>query len=244
MSAVKVNAPIEHPGPVGYLLWLRRDLPRTYLKVMKSVPAVAAFETGLRKAQALGCCGLGDDVPLMDMSFDASAASANFSSAASAFDTSAFTSGSMLDPITVSGTYVDNSGSSSGIMNSAIPDASIMNPSVPQLPAIQTSAPATQSWLSSIGSVASSIGNGLLQSLPAVAGIVRAAAPVAIAAIQTNAALKGAYPYNTGYFTNPATGQRYLSAVSTPYGTSFSGNVSTWMIAGGAGLVLLLLMRK
>lgn len=258
MAAIKVNAPIGEKGAAGYLLWLRRDMPRAYVQAVKTIPAVAQFEHFMRAASTpknLGCCGMGDDVTggisFTDMSFDPAAASANFSSAASAFDTSALSS--MLDPITVTGQYMDSSGSSTGLLNPAISDASIIDPSVPQLPPIASDTGgfwnsvgnAASAGLSVAGSVAKSIGSGIVSSLPAVAAIVKAAAPIAVAAIQTKAALQGAAPYQTGYFVNPATGQPYLSAVSTPYNTlSVAGNIPLWAIAAAGVGVLLLVMNR
>lgn len=259
MAAIKVNAPITENGAAGYLLWLRRDMPRVYVQAVKQIPAVANFERFMRAASTpknLGCCGLGDDVTgginFSDMSFDPVAASANFSSAASAFDTSALSS--FWDPITVSGQYMDSSGAiSSGMVSPAISDASIVDPSVPQLPPVASNTggfwnavgSAASAGLSAAGSVAKSIGTGVVQSLPAVAALVKAAAPIAVAAIQTSAALKGATPAQTGYFINPATGQPYLSAVQTPYNTlSVAGNIPLWAIAAAGVGVLLLVMNR
>jgi hypothetical protein len=243
MSAIKINAPINHGGAIGYLLWLRRDMPRVYLQVMQQVPAVAKFE-GLLRKPTLGCCGLGDDAPTFDMSFDAGAASSDFSAAASVYDTS---SGGAAIPVLDELTVTAPADSTGAVIDPSLTipasDVSVVSPTIPQLPPIATPpAPNTGFW-SGVGSVAAAVGNGVVQALPAVAQIVRAAAPVAIAAIQTNAALKGAYPYQTGYFTNPTTGQHYLSAIATPRSTAISGNFPTWAIAA-AGVGALLLLTK
>jgi hypothetical protein len=248
MAAIKVNAPISQTGTVGLLLWMRRDLPRAYLTAVKSVPAVAAFETALRKSTpGLGCCRqLGDD------SIDFSVPDT------SAFDTSVLSDPTFSDPVLVSASGIPDSSDianltagagtidtsaldTSIVANAAQLDTSLVMPTIPQLPAVAPSAPATGSFLSSVGSTASAIGSGIVAALPSIAKIAQAAAPVAITAMQISAAKQGISPLQTGYFNNPAGGQ-YLAGVSSPYPTlGFSASLPWWVFGlGGVGLLFLL----
>lgn len=59
MKTIKVSTKINVPGPAGYLLWLRQDLPPVYAALVAKFPAVAHFDGVLRNELAVR--GLGFD---------------------------------------------------------------------------------------------------------------------------------------------------------------------------------------
>jgi hypothetical protein len=66
LNKVAAKPAIVQPGALGYLLWVRRDLPPVYSHLAKVFPEVANFESTLKRQAA----GLGDDtVDFTDTSF-------------------------------------------------------------------------------------------------------------------------------------------------------------------------------
>jgi hypothetical protein len=66
LNKVAAKPAIVQPGALGYLLWVRRDLPPVYSHLATVFPEVANFEGALKRQAA----GLGDDtVDFTDTSF-------------------------------------------------------------------------------------------------------------------------------------------------------------------------------
>jgi hypothetical protein len=50
MNTIKPLPPIKETGTLGYLLWLRRDIPEVYKKIVSAFPEVANFERVYQRA--------------------------------------------------------------------------------------------------------------------------------------------------------------------------------------------------
>jgi|SRR5271165_717324 len=249
VNKVTANPVITHTGALGYLLWLRRDLPAAYVATLRAFPQVAAFESALQRQAG----GLGQDDGSLSI---------DVSSAISApVDTSAFDSGVAVTPVSVD--Y------SSQLAQSTVAPAA----SLPPLTSIPDANSTAADAASSIGSNLAAIGSYVAKILPTVitAGAAVATAVIknqtatkaqATAALQVKAARAGLAPYQTGYIATSA-GGAYLapiqqagvpvsySATAQPYAYSSAGGLSApvmgvplyiWL-AGGLGLLALLAME-
>jgi len=219
INKINVHTPITQKGAMGYLLWLRQNMPTAYVAAAQRVPAVRDFESALQSGSALGCCAdiyssspfytrqsqaLGD---YSDYVSDASDVSDDVSDVADTFDATALDDSS---PITVD--YTDQ------LMNT---DTSVVSPDAPDVtapsdasivappPTLPPIAPAAISAGSAASSVASS--PSIASSLPAIASIVAAVAPVVTAAINNNTASINA---STVAKTTQAAQLQYAAAVA------------------------------
>jgi hypothetical protein len=265
-APLKLHAPITQKGTLGYLLWLRQNMPGTYLTVAAKVPAVAAFEAAVRappsalqglyaappfwqrQSQAMGDYGDYFSAVASDASSDASDLDLSSALDSSSPVTVDFTDALTNDPLDASVLNPDEA------PDVSTPDVSIVD-QTPALPPIAPAAPAAAAAASS---------SSMTSSLPAIAQIVAATAPIVAAVINSNtasvnaatvaktaaaaqvqlaAAAAGQAPLQSGVVAG-ANGS-YIAAV-TPFGqdsvlSSTIGGVPLWLLAlGGVGAALLL----
>jgi len=248
-NKVTANPVIGHAGALGYLLWLRRDLPAAYVAAARAFPQVAAFEAAISRSAA----GLGDDG---DISIDVSSAISSPIDAGSAFDSSA-----SLSPVSVD--YSSQLAQSTVAPSVSLPPIAVTPDANSTAADIASS---TSSSLASIGSFVAKVLPTVITAGAAVATAViknqTASKAQATAALQLKAAQAGLSPYQTGYVAT-ANGGAYLApiqsvgaqspyaATSQPVAYSSGSGLSAplmgiplyiWL-AGGLGLVALLAME-
>ena len=253
-NKIIVHRAIRQSGPLGYLLWLRQAMPIAYVTAARRVPALGAFELGLRQASGIGCCGLGQDFSDVTDLADETSSISDVSSFADSYSGSADTGPITVDyGSTIDASVVDQLPVTTNFSPEL--DASVVDPgNVPDLPPIQ--APAAASPAASAASSSS-----MASSLPAIAKIVGAVAGVTVAALnhstaainastvaktqgaaalQLQQALQGNSPYLTG--TVQGADGNYIAAVTPSVLSSTIGGIPLWALlaAGGAGAILLL----
>lgn len=219
MSNIIPKPHIAPTGAAGYLLWLRRDLPPVYQRVVKQFPQVAQFESAIRSH------GLGDDMlPEIDVtapSGDPTPITVDFSS-------------DLSTPLLVS--------SDMFVSAPALPAVDTSAAAAPA--AAQAAAAVTPSALSAIGSFVQAVLPGAITAGAAVAGAVIKNKTAVIAnqtaQLQYAAAVAGGSPYQTGIVTAP-NGTQYLAPIQggsiLPGIVDASGNilgVPWWIWAAGA----------
>jgi len=74
-TKAKVLAPIKTPGMPGFLLWMRRDNPRAYKKLLTDIPSIGIFEEQLQNyvdpaALVPGMSGIRFDKPPLERDQD------------------------------------------------------------------------------------------------------------------------------------------------------------------------------
>jgi hypothetical protein len=218
-NKVQANKPIAQTGALGYLLWLRHDLPAVYSSVAKKFPDVANFESALTRQAA----GLGDDTDL------------------STIDTSSFDFGAAVDttPVTfdfsfeppvitltppdlppVSIAPVDSSGAA-GAAAASIPSQTLANIAV----AVASTVP------------------GLINVGSAVVNSQAVNKVIATSNAQVAAALAGKAPLQTGYVSSPS--GAYLAPIASLTGSLTSSalfDLPLWVyLVAGVGLVAVLM---
>jgi hypothetical protein len=221
-SKVQVNAPIPQTGTLGYLLWLRRDLPAAYSVVAKQFPQVAAFEGALQR-QSAGLGDNGDDLTTIDTS------SFDFSSP---------------DVAIVVDNPIDFT------LPAIVPEPITITP--PDVPAVNMPADSTGAAASAASMVSSStlaqIGQAVVAVTPGLVNVANAVINsnnvqkvLATSNAQVAAAQAGMAPLLTGIVSGP--NGTYLAAVN-----SLTGELSTdffslplWVyLVAAVGLVALL----
>ena len=234
-NKVSPKTPITQTGALGYLLWLRRDLPPVYSAVKAQFPAVANFETALLRQNA----GLGQDdltdsfsdtLPEIDLS--ATMDTPITSDFAPTFDTPTFTASNMslpapdLPPVASS---IDAGGAAGAAASNV-----------------------STSTLSSIGSAVAAILPVAIKAASAVGVAVinsqTASKAQQTAQLQLAAAMAGKSPYQTGIITT-GTGSQYLAPIiganAAAALTSSVIGLPLWVwLAGGAGLFAIVLASK
>jgi hypothetical protein len=222
-SKVQVNAPITQTGTLGYLLWLRRDLPAAYSVVAKQFPEVANFESALQRQSS----GLGDNG---DDSIDVSA-----------IDTSGFDVSSPLD---------FSAASPIVFTMPAIAPLTVTPPDVPSVniptdtggAASNAASLVSSSTLAQIGQAVIAVTPGLVNVATAVINSNNVQKVLATSAAQVAAAQAGKAPLLTGVVSGP--NGTYLTALN-----SLTGDLSAdfldlplWVyLVAAVGLVAVLM---
>lgn len=233
-NKVKANPPITQRGTYGYLLWLRRDLPKAYAIAALNMPSVAAFEASLRAPSGLG----DDEIDLSDLVDVASSADV---SSVPAFDISG---ADQLTGAFDTGTILDSSIASAVNAPVSIDTSTILD---------QTDSPTLPPIAAPPADIAPSLPSSAAAVVPAaqLAQIVAGATQGAPKASGTNAAqllvaAGNLAPLITGVVTTPA-GSSYLAPLQPAPGSlsamlsSSVAGIPVWILGLGAvGLIAVL----
>src|SRR5271168_628364 len=187
-NRVQANKPITQTGAMGYLLFLRRDLPPVYSAAVKAYPEVAAFEGALQRQSR----GLGDD----DTDYSADV-----------FDLSTIT-----DPPEIELTLPDIEPPAITIPAPELPPISIPTDASGQ-PG-QAAANVGPSTLAAIATAAAAIVPAALKVTSAVINNQTATKTLQTAQVQYAAAVAGRAPLQTGIVTT-ANGTQYLAPITS-----------------------------
>jgi hypothetical protein len=195
-AKVQANKPITQTGALGYLLWLRRDVPAAYSAVAKQFPEVANFESALQRQSA----GLGDDGDT-DLSID----------------TSSFDFSSPSDFSAVSIPVIPDV----SIPDITPPAITVTPPDVPtvNMPTDTGGAASNAASLISAGTLAN-IGQAVVSVTPGLVNVANAVMAsnatqkvIATSNAQVAAALAGKSPLQTGIISGPL--GTYLAPISS-----------------------------
>ena len=219
-SKVQANKPITQTGALGYLLWLRRDLPAVYKQVAVQFPQVAQFEGALLRQSA----GLGDDAPDL-----------------TALDTSSFDFGSPSDFAAVSLPQFNLTEITPPVVTvpTDLPTANFP----PDMTGAASGAASmiSASTLADIGKAVVAVTPGLVNVTSAILSSNATQKAIATSNAQLAAARAGRPPLQTG-FVSSANGS-YLAPISS-LGGELSMNLlglPLWVyLVGAVGLVAIL----
>jgi hypothetical protein len=188
-NKVQANRPITQTGTMGYLLWLRRDLPPVYSAAVSAYPEVANFEAALQRQST----GLGQDDTEIDLS-DVT----DLSTMVTPPEIELTLPSIEPEPITVSAPE--------------LPAVAIPTDAGGQ--AGQAAASVGPSTVAAIATAVAAIVPPALKLATAVTASQTASKTLATAQLQYAAASAGRSPYQTGIVTTP-NGTQYLAALSS-----------------------------
>lgn len=219
-SKVQANKPIPQTGTLGYLLWLRRDLPAVYKQVAGQFPQVAQFEGALQRQSK----GLGDDSPDL-----------------TTIDTSSFDFGQPSDFAAVSLPDWNLTEITPPVVTVPTDLPAVNFPQDTGGAASSAASLISADTLASIGKAVVAVTPGLVNVTSAVLSSNATQKAIATSNAQVAAARAGLAPLQTGYVSGPA--GAYLAPIN-----SLSGELSTnllglplWVyLVGAVGLVAVL----
>jgi hypothetical protein len=219
-SKVQASAPIRQTGALGYLLWLRRDLPAVYKTVAGQFPELAQFEGALQRQSA----GLGDDAPDLT-AIDTSGFDFSSPSDFSAVTMADFTIPEITPPVITVPTELPTVNFPPEVSGASSSAASLISGAT----------------LSSIAQAVAATVPGLVNVGSAVVNYQATQKAIATSNLQLAAALAGRSPLQTGYVSGPA--GAYLAPISSLGGELSSSllGLPLWVyLVGAIGLVAVL----